>query len=77
VHLMVHVAVDEPRPSPSAGALLDVLAGDVVRGDGDPGVVAFSMNTTTDAEIVTWLEGMGLDPVRAPERPAKRWWHRS
>ncbi|GHH34535.1 hypothetical protein [Lentzea cavernae] len=77
VHLMVHVAVDEPMPSPSADALLDVLAGDVVRRDGDPRVVAFSVNTTTDADIVTWLEGMGLDSVRAPERPAKRWWHRS
>ncbi|MFD4637435.1 hypothetical protein ACFWN2_08995 [Lentzea sp. NPDC058436] len=75
VHVMVHIAVEERSPSSSAGALLDALAGDVVRGDGDPRVVALSLNTTADAESVTWLEGRGLDPVRAPAR-AKRWWSR-
>ena len=72
-HLMLHIAVDEPIPSPSAKRLMDVLlAEEVAIGDDELGVLA--LNTKTHADHLAELETMGLDPVRAP-RP-KRWWRR-
>ncbi|MET9227715.1 hypothetical protein [Lentzea sp. NPDC003310] len=74
--LMVHVAVDEPIPSPSAKRLADLVLGeDVALGDQRVGTMA--LNTKAHAEFLAELETMGLDPVRGVERPVKKWWRRS
>ena len=75
-NLMLHIAVDEPIPSPSAKRLMDVLlAEEVVIGEEDPQLGSIALNTRTHAAHLAELEEMGLDPVRAPR--AKRWWRRS
>ncbi|MDX8036956.1 hypothetical protein SK803_42755 [Lentzea sp. BCCO 10_0856] len=63
-HLMLHVAVDEPLPSSSADRLVEVLlAGEVVRGDGDPQLGMLALNTTEHAGTIAELEASGLDSI--------------
>lgn len=63
-HLMLHVAVDEPLPSPSADRLVEVLlAGEVVRNDGEPQLGMLALNTTEQADYIAELEASGLDVI--------------
>jgi len=64
-NLMLHVAVDEPLPSPSAHRMMAVLlAEEVTLGDEDPRVGMLALNTTTHAATIAELESMALDTVR-------------
>lgn len=64
-HLMLHVAVDEPLPSPSAQRLMEALLGEDVRlGAEDPKVGMLPLNTTTHAASIAELDSLGLDTVR-------------
>ncbi len=64
-HLMLHIAVDEPLPSPSAQRMTEtLLAEDVVLGEDDPKVGMLAINAATHAESIAELESMGLDTVR-------------
>lgn len=77
-NLMLHIAVDEPIPSPSVKRLMEVLlTKEVVLGKGDPHLGSLALNTTTHADHLAELETMGLDQVRAPEKRPQRWWRRS
>lgn len=64
-HLMLHVAVDEPLPSPSAHRLMELLlADDVPLGAEDPRVGMLPLNTTEHADAIAEVEAVGLDTVR-------------
>ncbi|MEU0536227.1 hypothetical protein [Amycolatopsis tolypomycina] len=60
-HLMVHMAVDEELPSPSADRLMAAMlpAGD------RPQAGLLALNTSTHAATIAELDRMGLDTVRA------------
>jgi len=60
-HLMVHMAVDEELPSPSADRLMAAMlpAGD------RPQVGLLALNTSTHAATIAELDRMALDTVRA------------
>ncbi len=60
-HLMVHMAVDEELPSPSADRLMTA----VLPAEDRPQVGLLALNTTTHAATITELDRMGLDTVRA------------
>lgn len=65
-HLMLHVAVDEPLPSPTADQMVEVLLAEEVKlGDGNPKVAVLALNTTTHAGSIAELEYLGLDTVRS------------
>lgn len=64
-HLMLHIAVDEELPSPSAQRLMDaLLSEEVVLSAGDPRVGMLALNTTAHAASMAELEAMALDTVR-------------
>ncbi len=64
-HLMLHVAVDESLPSPSAQRMVEVLlAEEVVLGAEDPKVGVLALDTGTRAAAIAELESLGLDTVR-------------
>ncbi|MCP2311962.1 hypothetical protein [Kitasatospora paracochleata] len=63
--LLLHVAVDEDLPSPTAHRMMEVLlAEEVTLGDGDPKVGMIAVNTAAHADAIADLERMGLDTVR-------------
>ncbi len=64
-HLMVHLAVDEPSPRPSADALMRVVLGEeVTLGEDHPKVGMIALHTAENADSVADLDRMGLDTVR-------------
>jgi hypothetical protein len=64
-HLMLHIAVDEPLPSPSAQRMVEtLLAEEVVLGAEDPRLGTLALDITTHAATIAELESLGLDTVR-------------
>jgi hypothetical protein len=60
---MVHMAVDEELPSPSADRLMAALV--AAGGEDRPQVGLLALNTSVHAATIAELDGMGLDTVRA------------
>jgi hypothetical protein len=66
-NLMLHVAVDEPLPSTSANAMMELLMNeDVPLTEEDPRIGMLALNTTDHADTIAELDVMDVDTVRRP-----------